>query len=73
MLVRKVLTHHVDVVLIAHLEERLHQIWQFEVAPCNFVVIIRVHYKKYAHDYGIGVSILEFWRRLQELQTRMRF
>ena len=67
MLVRKVLAHDVDVVFIADLEECLHKIWQFEIAPCNLVVIIGVNYKKYTHDYGICIAVLEFWRRLQEL------
>ena len=67
MLVRKVLTYNIDVILIAHLEERLHEIGQFEIAPCDFIVIIGVDYKKYTHDYRISVAILEFWCRLQEL------
>lgn len=67
MLVRKVLTHNIDVILIAHLEKRLHEIGQFEISPCNLVVIIGVHYKKYTHDYRISVAVLEFWCRLQEL------
>ena len=67
MLVRKVLTNNVYVVFIADLEERFHEIGQFEIAPCDFIVIIGVHYKKYTHYYRISVAILEFWRRLQEL------
>ena len=67
MLVRKVLTNNVYVVFIADLEERFHEIGQFEIAPCDFIVIIGVHYKKYTHDYRISVAVLEFWCRLQEL------
>jgi len=73
MLIRKVLTHNIDVVFIAHLEESIHQIRKFEITPRNLVIIVGVHYKKYTHYYGVSVAVLEFWCRLQELKTRMRF
>ena len=40
VLVRKVLTNHVDVVLVAYLKKCVHQIRQLEIAPRYFVVII---------------------------------
>ena len=72
MLVRKVLAHHVDVVLVAYLLKRVHQIRKLEIAPRYFVVIIRVNYEKNPHHYGICVSVLKLRCRLQELKAGMR-
>ena len=71
MLVREVLPHYVDVVLITYLMESLHQIRQLEVAPRNLVIIIGIHDEEYSHNYGVRVTILELWSGLQEFKTRM--
>lgn len=73
MLIRKILANNVDIIFITDLEKGLHQIRQFEISPRNPIIIIGIHYEKYAHDNRVGITILEFWRRLQELKSRMRF
>jgi len=71
MLVREVLPHHVDVVLVAYLMESLHQIRQLEVAPRNLVIIIGVDDEEYSHDHGVCVAILELGSGLQEFKAGM--
>lgn len=71
MLVRKVLAHNVDIVLIAHLKKGIHQVGKLEVAPRYLVVIIRVNYEKYPHHDCVGVPVLELGCCLQEFQSWM--
>ena len=71
MLIRKVLTHNIDVVFIAHLEESIHQIRKFESTPRNLVIIIGIDDEEYSHDHSVRVAVLELGSGLQEFKTWM--
>ena len=71
VLVREVLSHHVDIILIAYLMESVHQIRQLEVTPRNLVIIVGIDDEEYSHDHSVRVAILELGSGLQEFKTRM--
>ena len=72
MLIRKVLPHDVDIILIADLEESFQKITVSEVPPSYLAIIIRVKGKEYTHYYRISIAVLKLRCCLQELKTWMR-
>ena len=70
VLVREILANLVDVFLRAHLLQHVKQVRVFKVAPRDLPVVVRVESVKDAHDYCVGVALLELWRLLEELELQ---
>lgn len=64
VLITKVLSHDIDIRLVAHLNKRVHEITQLEVSPCYLFIVICVYVEEYTHNDGICIPVLEFWGSL---------
>ncbi len=69
VLVGKILTNHIDVALVADLDEGLHQVRLLKISPSYLPVVVRVESEEYSHHHRVSVPVLELGGRLQELQA----